>query len=363
MTDRAKLTGAAERVSSIIAPVVSRRPKAADFVVTARQVSAATFDRDRKRRNCRLSSLPEDPVHNLVDAPEAAAKPLQALTAGVARLHSLPMLPEACISALTLIKDPDTPLANLVRVIQRDAALTSGILRMANSPLYRIGRELSRLDQAVVRLGLGECQNLVMMVALRGLQQRMPAKERPRFDTLWRHAFTTACLARRLNNELKLGFAGEEFSCGLCHDLGRILLAVCAPAFVAAADPLDFVEDEQILSREADILGLDHCILGALFAELNHLPEGLAAAIRFHHAPQEEKSCTRLVSLIALADGMANLIQRQVDFAAFDPEINRGWQHLVLVLDDLTQHRFRENAGRIFEMTVTEVESVVPFSI
>src|SRR5262249_6829159 len=121
---------------------------------------------------------------------------------------------------------------------------------------------------------------------------------------------------------------GEEFSCGLSHDLGRILVDIGAPSHFDAADPMTFDEGPDTVALEQQVLGTDHCYFGAWFANLNQLPASLVTTIQFHHVPHEAVSHRALVGLVATADDMANHLQRGGEPAAYDLARNPGWYSL-----------------------------------
>src|SRR5690348_8006822 len=62
---------------------------------------------------------------------------LQTLLTAVGKLNRMPTLPVAATRAMTVAKDPNSSLAELAAVIERDPALAAGILKLANSALYR----------------------------------------------------------------------------------------------------------------------------------------------------------------------------------------------------------------------------------
>jgi hypothetical protein len=74
---------------------------------------------------------------------------------------------------------------------------------------------------------------------------------------------------------------------------------------------MTFEEGSGLLFREREVLGVDHCWLGVRFAEANRLPAAVVAAVRYHHAPVAETTHRRLVALTALADRLANHVQRR----------------------------------------------------
>ncbi len=291
------------------------------------------------------------------EPPPAEARPvLETLKRTVGNLNRLPTLPDAATKAMAVAKDPNSSLAKLSGVIERDPALAAGILKLANSALYRTTYSVGSLHQAVVRLGVRECQNLVLAVGMRSLFRNVPRVRQVRFEGLWRHSFMTGCLCRRLNKGLGLGFEGEEFTCGLSHDIGRVLIGLGAPDQAEAADPMEFIEGPDLLLHEQEVLGTDHCYFGAWFANLNNLPGSLVSAVQFHHAPDAAEEHRPLVALVALADHMANYFHREKRTDGYDAASNPAWPLLEPLVPG--ERSFLEQAEEILAETAQEVEDV-----
>ncbi len=236
-------------------------------------------------------------------------------------VDEIPAMPVTAARTIALMEDPDVPLSKIAKLIQEDAALATGLLRMANSALYAGGSPVLRIDQAVVRLGLWTCKRLVTAIGMRGVlrgssKRTMEAERR----NLWHHGFVTASLCSQLNRANRLGFKGEEYSAGLLHDLGRLLIALADPECVVLANLMDFREEGDVLARERAAIGADHCGLGAWFAELSSLPAELIEVIKHHHAP----GTSRLVALVAAGDHMANHIQCGESTESYAPLTNPG---------------------------------------
>jgi HD-like signal output (HDOD) protein len=210
----------------------------------------------------------------------------------------------------------------------------------------------------VVRLGLRECKNLIVAVGLRSLLRGTTPARKRQCETLWKHSFVTACLCRRLNKAMELGHQGEEFSCGLSHDLGRILIAIGAPDHFNAADPMDFDETGETLAREQSVLGIDHCTFGAWFANLNQLPGSLATTMQHHHEPAAAAHHKPLVCVVAVADHMANHLQRG-NAGDYDLRTNPGWQLLSQGRDDDTKGELVDLAPALMEDALEEAQEVV----
>lgn len=292
------------------------------------------------------------------DAPVAAPEGL--LKDALAGLKRLPMLPEAAHRALALTNDPDCTLSDLTAVIETDLTMSTRVLKLANSPLYRTGRAVETLGQAVIRLGMRECQNLILTASMESLfHNRSGIPKKAACEALWRHSLLTACTCRHLNRALRLGFMGEEFAGGLAHDIGRILIALVAPNSFDAADPMDFQEDAGTLDRERAVLGLDHCYLGAYFGDRNQLPSRLVATVLFHHAPQDAGEHRDLAALIATADHMANYLQRTGSAEGYGLRENLGWSCLSESRGDTTEGGLESSAVLLMTEAVEEAQAVL----
>jgi HD-like signal output (HDOD) protein len=282
---------------------------------------------------------------------------LDALKANVGALGRLPTLPEAATRAMAVAKDPNSSLKKLSAVIERDPALAAGLLKLANSPLYRTRFAVESVHHAVVKLGTRECQNLILAVGMRSLFRNVPRARQLRYEGLWKHSFLTGCVCRHLGRALNLGYDGEEFAAGLSHDIGRVLLGLAAPDLSEQADPMDFVEGPDLLEREAAVLGTDHCYFGAWFANLNNLPASLVNAVQFHHTPEAAGEHQRLVALVAAADHMANHYQRDHDVEHYDGATNPAWPLLESFVGG--EQPFPEIAAAVLADAVKEAAEVV----
>jgi len=240
-------------------------------------------------------------------------------------VDELPAMPITATRALSLIEDPDVALADLADLIREDTALATAILRVANSALFAGGTQTLRLDQAVVRLGLWMCKNIITAVGVRSvLRGRSPPAEAD-CNILWHHGFMTASLCTQINRDYRLGFGGEEYAAGLLHDLGRMLIALADSECVTLANIMDFREEGDVLARERATIGVDHCALGGWFGELSNLPDSLVEVIRCHHAPAQARKLPRLVALVSTADHVANHIQCEMNVESYDPKANVGF--------------------------------------
>ena len=238
-------------------------------------------------------------------------------------VDNMPAMPETAVQAVELANDPDCEMSQFARLIEGDAAITTTILRVANSAFYAGGMPAVRLQQAVVRLGVRPCQNMILAIGMRSLFRQISSNIRAQCERLWHHSYVVAYLSRQINRSFRLGFDGEEFSAGLLHDLGRILLLLADPACFERARALEFRE-EDVLERERDAIGVDHCALGAWFGEQSRLPPTLIHVIRNHHEPVASERASDMVTLVAAADHVSNYLEMNGEPDGYNPDRNAG---------------------------------------
>jgi HD-like signal output (HDOD) protein len=258
----------------------------------------------------------------------------------LALVDNMPTLPDVATRAMALANDANSNFADLARLIEADAAIATSLLRIANSALYTGGAPALKLDKAVVRLGMFPCKNLIVAIGMKSMFQKMAAKTREQCEVLWHHGYVTGFLCSRINRAFRLGFDGDEFSAGLLHDLGRVLLVLADAECAARAEVLDFREQPGTLERERAAIGVDHSALGGWFAEHSKLPAPLIETMRLHHETDLSAEKHKLVLLVATADHMANHLELGADAGPYQPEHNNALAALWARWPEARQQRF-----------------------
>src|SRR5207237_1434487 len=104
-------------------------------------------------------------------------------------------LPNVAQRVLQIVRDPEYSIDTFVCVVKTDPALTSRILRLCNSSLFGVSREVTTVGDAVAYIGTRNVVKLVLVTctanyfkAARGTGFASPRE-------LWRHsmACATAC--------------------------------------------------------------------------------------------------------------------------------------------------------------------------
>jgi len=71
-------------------------------------------------------------------------------------------LPEICLEVQILADSPDASAADLGRLIGKDTALSTRLLRLVNSAYFGLPRRVDTLTRAVNLIGMQELRNLTL---------------------------------------------------------------------------------------------------------------------------------------------------------------------------------------------------------
>lgn len=83
------------------------------------------------------------------------------------RIKALPPLPESVVQIQAICSDPNSGLADLTKVVEKDPMLTANLLKAANSPLYGFSREIKNVNQAVSLFGMATVKGFALASAVK----------------------------------------------------------------------------------------------------------------------------------------------------------------------------------------------------
>lgn len=219
----------------------------------------------------------------------------------VNRVQDLPAVPAVAATITSLVEQPDTSADDLRRVIEKDPALASRILKIANSSLYGFSRQIETLQHAIAVIGFRAVRNVVLAASIKGVFKRFGLTQR----ILWEHSTVASGLAASLSTYGDVGVDREEaFTAGLLHDLGKIALDNVEPDAYQRVMERVYNQGRSFVDVEREVFGFDHAELGALVAAKWKLSTRLQAAILHHHSPEQIATLPdderRLTALVAV---------------------------------------------------------------
>jgi HD-like signal output (HDOD) protein len=181
-------------------------------------------------------------------------------------------LPDICVRIRAMLDDGQSDLEDIARLIALDPSLSSKLLKLANSPLFRFESQIDSLAKAINIIGGEALYNLIMAETTSSAFEHFSSDviDLKRF---WLQSIYTALVAKHLAKMVKVRGSERFFLLGLLHNLGELLVAVQAPDLAIACSKYDEKISPWKLQRQ--ILGFDYANCSAKLMEFWHLPSQL----------------------------------------------------------------------------------------
>ena len=220
----------------------------------------------------------------------------------VARVGDLPAMPTIAVKVMEMIGDPSTSAARLQSMISKDQALTAKVLKIANSAMFGVPRDISTLSHAVVILGFSTIRSIVLAASTRSLYSGMKGQRGFSAKLLWEHSLASASVARQIAKAVKGVDVEEAFIAGLLHDIGKNVLNNNFPTEYSDVVRDVYNSGKQFQEIERRILGFDHTQVGALLARKWNLAVALEEAVLHHHSSERAEINPELTAVVSLAN-------------------------------------------------------------
>ena len=244
----------------------------------------------------------------------------------LARAGQLYTLPAVAFQVLDLTANPRVDTRALKECIEKDPALVIKILRVVNSSLFGLAREVSDLNQAITLLGTKPLKLLVLGFSLPDrLFGGLTAEVIGRY---WRRTLTQAVAARELARTFWRRDGDEAFIAGLLGDLGMLLLLQeLGEPYVTFLEQVRTAGGD-VAELEQTALGFDHFELTARLLDAWGLPPTIVSAIAARHIPhsiaalgERERPIGQILHLAKqlsemLVDGRPDLLEAVLGWAA-----------------------------------------------
>jgi len=210
---------------------------------------------------------------------------LEDLVDGTVRI---PTLPTVLRDIQAIVGAPDGSAKDAAKVIEKDPAMATRVLRLVNSSFYALKNPVSNINLACSIVGLKVIKNVVEQASV--LQAFGDSGKLDGFDArwLWDHAFKTAVACRMLAERtvVQSGLHKDDaYTCGLVHDVGKLVLIDSRPREFAEAMALSQRAQIPLALAEAEVFGFHHAHVGGLLAERWKLAPAVQAAVMYHHTP------------------------------------------------------------------------------
>lgn len=222
-------------------------------------------------------------------------------------IEELPTLPEVMVKVHGLINSDECDASKLAKIIKHDPALTSTILKTANSSYYNIiNRRISSVTEAIARIGFNEVLKITMAMSV--IKKFANTKSIIGYKSFWRHSLTAASMTSIIADMAKSDCLGEDrqdlFLTGLLHDIGVLIYDQFFHDEFTRIIDFALKEEKTYLYSENVISPKEtHAFIGGALLEIWKLTSPVINAVRYHHTPHKCSEKLRgIVAVVSLAE-------------------------------------------------------------
>ncbi|WP_156360686.1 HDOD domain-containing protein [Dethiosulfatarculus sandiegensis] len=222
-------------------------------------------------------------------------------------IDELPQLPGSVNRILKVLEDPEAGVRKITEAVMPDPALTTKVLKVANSAYYGFSATIASVSRAVPLLGLETIKSLALSLGVfESMGRDQKDSELIPKNELWLHSLTVADtmveMAKRLDVE-----AEYLFIMGFLHDVGKLVLARSFPDLYKECLDRAFEEGRDLSEIERKMIRFDHGEVGALLLTRWKFPKVLVNPVRFHHKDKLPSGPDTVdVAMVRVADALAN---------------------------------------------------------
>jgi len=222
------------------------------------------------------------------------------------KIEALPILPEIAAQILQLQNNANASVDSLSDIVTQDPALTSLILKYANSALFGQRGSVDSVYDAILRiLGFDTVMYLAIGLAM-GNSFKLNKKGPLGSKNIWEHAVFNAAICQKLSQKCPKEFRpspGQAYLAGLLHDIGFLVLANSFEVEYFWLNKLiDSKPEVPITVIEYQLLGIHHTDLGKILLNNWNMPEFLTVVVSEHHNENYLGEHCELSGLVLLVD-------------------------------------------------------------
>lgn len=282
---------------------------------------------------------------------------MQKIQAWIRRItdNEMPIFGRTVQEVVSVSEDDDTSAGHLSQVVLKDAAMTSRVLKLANSSFYNAGRQrLSTVSRAIMMLGFDTVRSMCVTVALidslvKGVNRHHLVREMAR-------ALHAATQAQQIAIQRKDANPEEVFICTLLYNIGDLAFWCFAGKEGEQIDVL-LNTGETPESAQREVLGFT----------LRELSEGLAREWSLSELLQntlaKPEGNTPRTRTITLSHQLAIATEEGWDSAAVT-KLTSELANLAGISADTMEKQLHENAQRAVVTTATygasDVANAIP---
>lgn len=134
----------------------------------------------------------------------------------------LPTIPDVSFKIRRAINDDKANNAKIARIVQIDPSITSRLIKIANSPLYRGRKQIESCPEALTRLGLEAARNIITAFSMKSIFKAKSPLINHEMVELWKHSSYVAAISAVIAHKIRGFDPDRAMLAGLIHDIGIV---------------------------------------------------------------------------------------------------------------------------------------------
>ncbi len=155
----------------------------------------------------------------------------------------IPSLPDVALRLRAAVQK-NIGVQEAVKIINLDPVISSQLIKIVNSPVYRAIDPISTCHDAVTRLGLTTTRNLVTSISMQNLFKSKNKELNSIIHKLWKQSLRVSSISHTLATLTKQVNPDEALLAGLIHNIGAIPVIT----FANQLNPNDYSKKDLALS-------------------------------------------------------------------------------------------------------------------
>ena len=140
------------------------------------------------------------------------------------RIGAVPRLPTVIPRLLQSLRDPKSSASDYVKIINKDPALSTAVLKLANSVYFNpSSKKVNSIETAVVKLGIEGLRSVLSAAVMQPVIQRKSYYYTEFGHKLWTHSLCCAVACEIIAKQRQLE-PFKAYLLGLVHDIGKITI-------------------------------------------------------------------------------------------------------------------------------------------
>ena len=226
----------------------------------------------------------------------------------VDRVDTLPTLPDVVIQLNQFLKDSSIDIESIANIIEKDAALSSKVLLLANSSYYGLSSKVDSIFRSIIVLGFNTVCKVIMTASVYQMFNTQSKRSGVDFGGMWLHTLGCAVASKVVmakNNEME---SEKAFMCGILHDIGKVAISGALPLEQEKILTLQKDSGMPLVDAEREVLGTDHAEVGYGISKKWNFPDYMCEVIRCHHQPSVSKTAALFASAVHIGNSIAKAL-------------------------------------------------------